>query len=131
MARRETCVMLVPSILLAVVQAPMIGLSGALRRHSFGNSTMIAVTLSSSNTSRAPSGGPSGLLKFTRSNVSPRLTTNGSLRCATNTRPGGLQPGVGLVAPGDGDTVNVAVNIGFIVGQRFAADIIHRFGEKP
>src|SRR5258708_1148836 len=65
---------------LAVAQPPMIGLV-PLVTHAIGTSSTIAVTLSSdseSTVANSASGFSStaGYLMLTRSNVSPRLTTN-------------------------------------------------------
>src|SRR6266576_1573316 len=83
---------------LAVVHPPMMGLL-PLVRQGIGTSRMIDVTLSSeseSTVANSASGfnSTAGYLMLTKSNVSPKLTTNGSLRCPTNTRPAPVQPGI-------------------------------------
>ena len=87
---------------LAVVHPPMIEPLPCVR-HAIGTSRMIDVTFASASESvvaNSASGLSSvaGYLMLIRSNVSPRLTTNGSLRWPTNTRPVPSQPGMLIVA---------------------------------
>jgi hypothetical protein len=85
---------------LAVVHAPMMSPLPSVR-HAIGISRTIAVTFlspSESTDANSASGlsSTAGYLMLTRSNVSPRLTTNGSLRWPTNTRPFCAQPGTAI-----------------------------------
>jgi hypothetical protein len=83
---------------LAVVQPPTMSPLPSVR-HGIGTSRMIDVTFASASeswvaVSAAALSSTAGYLMLTRSNVSPRLTTKGSLRCPTNTRPTPEQPGI-------------------------------------
>ena len=110
-----------PTPRLAVVQPPMIGWLADGTRQAIGTSSTNDVTFLSARSSASAFSGPSGLVTFTRSNVSPRLTTNGSLRWPTNIRP--------LSQPGIEDVVDVIVRVGRVVRDRLAADVVDRLAE--
>ncbi|MNT78286.1 hypothetical protein D3C72_2175070 [compost metagenome] len=83
---------------LAVVQPPMTGSAPAVRQ-AVGTSISMAVTFFLARSSLAAdsafaANSVAGALMLIKSNVSPKFTTNGSLRWPTNRRAGVAQPGM-------------------------------------